>query len=299
MATLVAVVGTLATIILERFMTDAQEWIWRLAYTVVCVGALAILLLTNPIYPLLQNFEEHKVASTLTISLAGSILAATVWLFWIVKFPTLLQYTVAISRASVKRATVHDLFITDFPFLSSNGEAEVFPATPADAKAKLTIEFRVWYDLDSNTKFVGIWVPYSPDTFDVMGAVAEQYKNIINARIQSITAPANLPDKTRMNWAIKDGAFLGITLKKPGDSSIVNPLEFPYTGTVYLYYEYDLSLIQLGVLENLFRSKGLLPQFRNWDHVEGKPVPDVKSVIGRTVGFKRDDHVKSQMSLNE
>ena len=191
------------------------------------------------------------------------------------------------TTSAVKRVTIHDLFLTDFPLLSSNGRAEV--ATSTDAKAELTIEFRTWYDLKSNAKFVSIWVPFSPATFEVLKAVAEQYNDILRARIQSITAPANPADKTRMILAMKDGAFIDITFKTPGDSSIVKPLDFPSTSKVYLYYEYDLSLSQLGALENLFQSKGLSPQFRNWDYTEGKPTPNVEDVIARTVEFKLDN----------
>jgi hypothetical protein len=205
--------------------------------------------------------------------------------------------TAAPTRAASQRPTVNDLFMTDFPLLSSNGKAEALSATSTN-KA-VSIEFRVWYDLETNAKFVSIYVPFSPATFEVLKAVAEGHNDILKSRIQSITAPANPADATRMMLALRDGAFVGITFKNPRDSSIVNPLDFISTGKIYLYYEYDLSLGQLGALEDLFQSKGLSPQFRNLDYAsicwkqiehDGKPVPKVEDVVARTAEFTDDNH---------
>ena len=129
--------------------------------------------------------------------------------------------------------------------------------------------------------------------------MAEAHNGILKAPIQSITAPAHPADAARMILAAKDNAFVGITFKNPRDSSIVNPLDFISSGKIYLYYEYDLSLDQLGSLESLFQSKGLSPQFRNFDYAsicwsqierDGKPAPKVEDVLARTVQFTQDNH---------
>jgi hypothetical protein len=88
LAVLVCVVGTLATLILERLMTNAQEWIWRLAYSIVALGALLILLLTDPTFGWLRDFRNHPFVSTAAVAISAGLLCAVVWCFWIIGFPT-------------------------------------------------------------------------------------------------------------------------------------------------------------------------------------------------------------------
>src|SRR5438105_5935557 len=81
-AFLVVVVGTLGTLVLERSMSNAPEWIWRVAYSVVVVGGLAIALLSNPVFGILSDFRIHPALST-AISTTGVAMAfAAFWLFW-------------------------------------------------------------------------------------------------------------------------------------------------------------------------------------------------------------------------
>ena len=278
----------------------------KLAKILFVVSALVLLvpLLIGLPWPRIRQYAvENRVVSIITITLLGALVSAGAAIVFLPskKSATESPMAAATATSTVKRVTIHDLFVTDFSLLSSNGEAETFPAASTGEKAVSTIEFKVWYDLESNAKFVSIYVPFSPDTFETLKAVAEQYNDILRARIQSITAPANPADATRMILAMRDSAFIGITFKNPGDSSTVNPLDFVSTGRIYLYYEYDLSLSQLGALENLFQSKGLSPQFRNWDYAsvrqrqiehERKPAPKVEDATGRTVQFTQDKSSK-------
>jgi hypothetical protein len=190
------------------------------------------------------------------------------------------------------RAKVRDLFLTDFPFFSTNYVAEIGGASGTVQMPEL--EIRVWYDLTSRAKFAGVYIPYSPHTFRIIEAIADLQSIISGARVQSITAPADRSDATRMDLVLKDSEFSKVSFKAPGDSSPVYPFEFPFTGSVYIYYEFELSASEVGALETAFKSKSLAPQFRGHDYVTLRHieiarigvVPSPKDVVARTVSFK-------------
>lgn len=292
---LLAVFGPLA---LEHYMSSLPEWMWRTIALICVASGLYVIADSRFIKPYWHVPHIHPVISTAIVATAAALIVAVAWCLFALDFSPSSEIaatkksTSALTRGSSTRPTVHDLFLTDFPLLSRNGKAEAVSATSTN-KA-VPIEFRVWYDLEANAKFVSIYVPFSPATFEALKSVAEGHKDILNAKIQSITAPANPADATRMILKLRDSAFVGITFKNPHDSSVVNPLDFISTGKIYLYYEYELSISQLGSLENLFQSNGLSPQFRSWDYAdlcwkqiehEGKPAPKVEDVVARTAEF--------------
>jgi hypothetical protein len=100
---LVFVFGTVVTVVLERVVKDAPEWIWRLMYGGAVVGPVAIALLSDPFYQYLAGLRKHPFTSTLIIAVAGGIVLAAIWLFWIVGFPSSKSYSA--SRALATAAT--------------------------------------------------------------------------------------------------------------------------------------------------------------------------------------------------
>jgi hypothetical protein len=88
-----------------------------------------------------------------------------------------------------------------------------------------------------------------------------------------------------MNIVARDNEFPGVTFKLPNDMGPIDPFKFPFNGTVYVYYSFDLTISQLGELETLYKRAGLTPIFRGDDYVHriGKcifPVPQVPVTQG-------------------
>lgn len=92
LAVLAVVVGSLATLVLERWMSNAPEWVWRLAYVVVGMGGTTIVLFSEPAYTFLRDFSKHPVASTAIVAGAGAVVLGTIWCFLIVGFPSSKAY---------------------------------------------------------------------------------------------------------------------------------------------------------------------------------------------------------------
>lgn len=236
------------------------NWILSCAVYLLCLGVLVWSLRTHAI-PHLTRIPRAVV------------IYPTIGLFlWLCFYATNKQYErdhpVQNPRDKNKemlRPSIHDLFLTDFPLLSVNYSAEV--GSSDGRGSAVPVEIRVWHDLRSRAKFVGIYVPYTPRTFEVLKAVTDPYAAIKKAPIQSFTAPANTAEATMMELAAKDNVFVGVRFKIPGDSSPIDPLDFPFTGSIYLYYETALSASQIGELETAFRANKLSPQFRGSDYL--------------------------------
>jgi hypothetical protein len=167
--------------------------------------------------------------------------------------------------------TIHDLFLADFPHFSANFKAEVLPSDgETDKHPKAEVEIRIWHDLTSRTKIIGLYVPITLNTFDIIRIFPAFKEELLNHKVQSITAPKDPQDVTRMSILVRDNEFLGVTFKLPNDMGSIDPFKFPFHGTVYVYYSFDLTISQLGELETLFKRGGFTPIFRGEHYVQGR-----------------------------
>ena len=149
-----------------------------------------------------------------------------------------------------------------FRFLTSDGETDKHP------KAK--VEFRIWHDLTSRTKMIGLYVPIALNTFEIIRTFPAFKEKLLKHKVQSITAPKDPQDATTMSILMRDNEFLGVTFKHPNDMGPIDPFKFPFNGTVYVYYSFDLTISQLGELETLYKRAGFTPIFRGEDYVQGR-----------------------------
>jgi hypothetical protein len=83
-AVLVSLLGLFGPSVLERFVKDVPEYVWRLAATALIGIALLIALLSDPVYLCLKSPRIYPVASTTIIGIAGALMLATIWLFNVV-----------------------------------------------------------------------------------------------------------------------------------------------------------------------------------------------------------------------
>lgn len=179
--------------------------------------------------------------------------------------------TQSAARIEPHPPTIHDLFLTDFPHFSANFKAEVLPSDgETDKHPKAEVEFRIWHDLTSRTKIIGLYVPYTLNTFDIIRTLPAIKEELLNHKIQSITAPKDPQDATRMSISARDNEFSGVTFKLPNDMGTIDPFKFPFNGVVYVYYRSDLTISQLGELETLFNRAGFTPIFRGEHYAQGR-----------------------------
>ncbi len=173
-------------------------------------------------------------------------------------------------KKDIEPPTVHELFQHDFKFLSSDGAAETEKRDQNGLLNHTNLEYKIWYDTDSKSKFISIYIPHYLDLYGVLQIIPDSIKKMVDGPISTITLPDRPADKTRVTVMASNGIASRIEVKNPGDYSSVNPNDLIFTGRVFLYFVDDLSLPQLGDLERAYNSNGLFPQFRGEDYVSEK-----------------------------
>jgi hypothetical protein len=96
-------------------------------------------------------------------------------------------------------------------------------------------------DLNEKVEFFSVFIPHSPDAFDLCVAVAGHYKSILNQLHQKILVGTVIPGETAETWS----------------------RDLTFSGRVYIYLDDDLSLQQLATLEKFYNQNGLSPEFRS------------------------------------
>ncbi len=83
-AILIAIFGPIATLILERHMTSAPEWIWRLLSAACIIAGIIIAILSNPIYSKLKTSQNYPIFSTIIVSVSAAVIIGAIWWFIII-----------------------------------------------------------------------------------------------------------------------------------------------------------------------------------------------------------------------
>lgn len=407
LAALVVVVGTLATLVLDHYMSSAPESVWRWMFCVVIIGGAIIAIFTEPLSSYLKDRFSHPLISTLIIGLFVGVSGAAIWLFLLVRFPfghgeqtalpppALSNFTMSVIHFShdatsheleadvqfvnngpIRRTITNVLFTLRTPPMKPN-EWQVLGAsgsdphgfqklTAVDPLSPLLMTYRQKID-DKLVMVAGNIVGLQVHTIDNSGA--ENFTNVdvmhltsepsqgnsvgkVTKRIKqlsldepwhskiasptppkSVATPAPVPEipqtvnalflsdfnyllkfnnkgelhakaengeivKIKIAYSVymdfaarsrfmsiyiasspatyhacqqvpnfyqevlKESEEVEVHLKKPGDHATEYSKELTFTGKVYVYHEDDLTLEQLGSLEALYKTKGLLPQFR-------------------------------------
>lgn len=236
-AALVVVVGTFATMVMERWMSDAPDWIWRWIHFGVVIGALTIALLSNPLYDRLTHFRMYPASSTATVAMSAALIAAAIWVFLVIRLPSS-----KIAEPPSKPQTVYELFQNDFPaLLKSDSETEFIDGK---TNTKTKIKFRVYLDFEGKSKFVSFYVPFTPSTFDACRLMVDAFQGFLD-EADKVKIGAGVPGTSERAWS-KDLVF---------------------TGKFFVYHESDLTLEEQGDLSALYKSKGFLVQFRGQSYV--------------------------------
>jgi hypothetical protein len=143
--------------------------------------------------------------------------------------------------------SLKDLFNEDFSnCLKFTNQCSI---SSADGKNKTDVPWHICNDSTAGTKFLSLYIPRSPDSYNVCAALSDFPHQAIEHERKS---------------------GVEIQSKSPGDSSHVDMKDLQFSGRVYLYDEALLSLTELGALEALYKSKNLFPQFRGSEYVTAR-----------------------------
>jgi len=131
------------------------------------------------------------------------------------------------------------LFENDFNNLLRSGQDAVFVD---DKGEKINFKTKEYFDFEAQSKFIGFYIPSSPNTFDIL---------------------VNLPNLYQ-RFSSKDKVM--VEMSAPGVQP-VNIRELKFSGTVFIYHEYPILEAQKRELYSLYEKHGLAPQFRGSDYL--------------------------------
>ena len=135
----------------------------------------------------------------------------------------------------VEDITLLYLFENDFNNLLRAGEDRFL----TDKEGSQTIiKSKIYLDFETQTEFVGFYIPSVPETFDICTHLAENYKTALE-----------LTKKVMV-----ESSSIGL---QP-----VNTSELKFSGRVFIYHEYPLLEAQKRELFTLYKKHDLSPQFR-------------------------------------
>lgn len=136
------------------------------------------------------------------------------------------------------------LFKSDFNnYMRQSGE-DTFVTENKEGKRSLRVLHELCYDFQGKSKFLGFYIPSSPDSYKLCVFLSEEYKKIIN----------DLESKTE------------VTGGHVTEFSMTSGKDLVFTGRIYIYHEDSFSHQQLAELEQLYKSKGLSVLFRGTEY---------------------------------
>ncbi len=142
----------------------------------------------------------------------------------------------------IKTKTLHDLFLEDFDKTKMLGE---YHLTKKD-KVVYTVEYIIWCDFDSKTKYLSVFLPKSDYTFNACQFLLTKYYDILDGNIRSLME--------------------GMVVQFPGERSEAFD-ELKFSGRIYIYHETYLLPDQIDPLMKEYKNKNLSPLFRGRDYL--------------------------------
>jgi hypothetical protein len=120
--------------------------------------------------------------------------------------------------------------------------------TPKSGGQTKTVPVRLFMNFDDKSEFIAFFIPqqWNADAaFKLCSHLVGSYKTVIDQLEQRVKIGNLIPGETSQTWSA----------------------ELTFTGRVFIYYEDLLSLTQLAALEQLYKQRGLSPQFRGHDYL--------------------------------
>lgn len=152
-------------------------------------------------------------------------------------------------RIPADKLTLHDLFIHDFSREANTDKiGGGWKLVAKTTGTPLHVSYFVIQKMDSNSKYLQFFVPYTRDIYNVCVDLSKYYPQ-----------------------ALQEAGKLGIAGRgQVGDSALNRSKDLIFTGRIFVYSEADLGSEQLGKLTALYRANGLELQFRSSDYLENQ-----------------------------
>lgn len=141
-----------------------------------------------------------------------------------------------------KPVTLETLFKTDFPYTFKFAK----PSDPIvfEDGTKVVITAQEYADFQAKSAFMGYYIPMTPFTFRVAVRIANSVKSSLQQAHKGVETQTYDPDDSPTSL---DG--------------------LSFSGRVYLYHEYPLTLKQKSVLADYYESKKLDVEFRGTQYL--------------------------------
>ena len=152
-------------------------------------------------------------------------------------------------EADPENMTLHDLYLYDFS--KENNTVKIpggWVATSKAAGASLELSYYVVLKIDSNSKYLQFFVPFTQDLYTVCSDLSEFYSRALN----------------------EANEFRVTGKGEAGDSTLNDSRKAVFTGRIFVYSEANLGAEDLGKLTALYESKNLKLQFRSDDYLENQ-----------------------------
>ena len=108
---IIVVLAFIAPLIAERLMSAAPTWAWRLVFFGAVVLGIAVIFLSDQVFPLLRDCKHNIAMSIIIILIAGVFTIGSFWLFLVVGWPSEPPTSVSQNGPNVwvKEASISDL----------------------------------------------------------------------------------------------------------------------------------------------------------------------------------------------
>ena len=108
---------------------------------------------------------------------------------------------------------------------------------------KVTIKTQVYLDFQSQTKFLGFYIPSDLKTFEICQSILGIYEDVLRHNSNMLVESKSLGEQP------------------------INSSELKFSGRIFIYHEYPLLYQQQIELHQLFKAHGLGVQFRGSDYL--------------------------------
>lgn len=145
-----------------------------------------------------------------------------------------------VKSSTTELPSLEKLFRSDFPNLMRSYSGRNIGIKGESGEKTVTIGEQMYLDFQGKSKFLGYYIPMSPDPYGICAFMADEY----------LTTIRDFESKA------------SITAGHVTEFSSTSQKELLFTSRIYIYHEFTFSHQQLADLERLYKSKGLSVVFR-------------------------------------
>jgi len=217
---------------------NVYTFVWWSALTAIVAGVLYIVSWTAS---LPSVWKDRFLAATVALAfplvatvLARGIRRAGKW----VQSRNLQQQQSPGAQNVSKPITLRALFDSDFP--NTHRVGSVLQVKESANEPQYEIPFRVCVDFEARSQFLMFYIGRIVRTRMVCFSIANSYKDTIRI--------AN--------------RMVGIHSMLPSDTAETQLKDVVFSGRIFIYHEYPMTLREMAELEDLFKQQGAAVQFR-------------------------------------